>query len=100
MEFKKCTNCDDWHFDNEACSPAYIVTQCDTGISTKVRGVSHWHAARFYGIKTWHYIENSHALVGQKMTVDVMDERGESERYILSVEFCANKVEQDKTIPI
>jgi hypothetical protein len=97
MQFKKCEQCEDWHFDSEECRPPYIVTPCETGIPTTVRAVSHWHAARYYLIKTSQHITSSRELLDQPdVIVDVLDENGKEERYVISVEYCASHIEIDK----
>lgn len=97
MEFKTCEKCGEYHDVNRECDPAFIVTETDTGICGAVHGVSHWHAARNYIIQKWINIENVYELFKQpKIIVDVVDTNNKSERYILSVEFCAQQVKQDK----
>lgn len=95
MELKQCTNCEDFHHENEACLPAYTVIECETGTHHKVHGLSHWHAARGHAIKKWIHITDAWELLRQpKIVVDVFDEKSKCEQYILSVEFCAQQVNQ------
>jgi len=93
VPFKKCAICEEYHLENEECRPVFTITLCDTEITTKVYGLSHWHAARGYAIKTWFHITTTNELFLQpNMMVDVTDKNGKTERYVLSVEFCAHKI--------
>jgi hypothetical protein len=93
-EFSKCEKCQDYHFDNEACRPVFIITPTDTGIPTKMHGVSRWHAARGYAIRKWIHIESANELLQQpNIIVDVTDEKGKTERYMLGVEFFAQQID-------
>ncbi len=93
MDLKQCTNCKDFHPKSEACRPVYTVIECETSIQDKVHGLGHWHAARGYAIRKWIHITDAWELLRQpRMVVDVIDEKGKSEQYILSVEFCAQQV--------
>ena len=62
---------------------------------TKVHALSHWHAAKCFGVQFCY--NNKHELLRRHIVLDVFDEKGKMERYKVhaepQIEYHAEKVE-------